>query len=204
MISFESVLNASLNSSSESSDFARDSLCSLSKCYTSALFSFQFQFSMSDVDTYNGTLKWWYDGLLIFDRTDLRTVTSAANQTTTSRPHTLGWNVTGFLGSDYQNHVHFDDLYADNTWARVEVGNASTHNACTVREMQPPTAWSATSITIGDFNQGAFALDDPVYFYVTDSAGNTSPAYGPLYIEGEGGGPPATITPVDTLRVVDQ
>jgi len=54
----------------------------------------------------------------------------------------------------------YDDLFADNTRARVEVGDASTWSGCSQREVQIPTAWSGSSITI-DVNKGdlLFQLD---------------------------------------------
>ena len=165
---------------------------------------FQFQYEESAIDTYDGQLKWWFDGTLILDVDDVRTRTSASNANSSMRPHTVGFYNSHTDNPDGDNHFYIDDMYIDDTWARVEVGDSATYAACTQREIQVCDAWSATSITLDDFNQGSYELDDPVYFYVTDSDGNTSAAYGPLDIEGEGGGPPAGITAVDSLWAVDQ
>jgi hypothetical protein len=75
-----------------------------------------------------------------------------------------------FSRKDANTHsqIYSDNFYYDNTWARVELGNASSWAACTKREIQIPTAWSASEITI-TFNQGAFATDDTVWVYVCDS-----------------------------------
>ncbi len=44
--------------------------------------------------------------------------------------------------------VYYRDLYYDDTYARVMVGNAATYNACTILEPQIPVAWSDTQITV--------------------------------------------------------
>ncbi|MGH7411746.1 MAG: PASTA domain-containing protein, partial [Candidatus Methylomirabilis sp.] len=63
--------------------------------------------------------------------------------------------------------VHMDDIYVDNTWSRVMIGNASTFAASTVREIQIPSVWSVNSITF-TVNLGAFACLDNAYLFVVD------------------------------------
>ncbi len=65
---------------------------------------------------------------------------------------------------------NYDDIFMNNTQARVEIGNASTWAACTMREIQIPTSWSASSIAV-TVNQGSFASDATAYLYVVDSTG---------------------------------
>ncbi|RPI62696.1 MAG: hypothetical protein EHM48_03680, partial [Planctomycetaceae bacterium] len=67
---------------------------------------------------------------------------------------------------------YWDELYVDTTRSRVEIGNASTWAACTHREVQTPTAWSSTSITV-DTNMGSFT-DGTAYLYVVDANGNVN------------------------------
>ena len=69
--------------------------------------------------------------------------------------------------------VYQDEIYFDVTQARVEFGNANTWAACTRRELQVPTQWSATSITV-TVNRGQFSNTDPAYLYVVDSTGTIS------------------------------
>jgi hypothetical protein len=45
---------------------------------------------------------------------------------------------------DYQ--LYCDDVYVDNTLARVEIGNESTYDECTHLEIQIPSSWAATSV----------------------------------------------------------
>lgn len=64
--------------------------------------------------------------------------------------------------------IHFDDFYVDDTWARVMIGNASTLSASTVLEVQIPSAWSDTSITV-QVNRGSFGSTDSAYLFVVDA-----------------------------------
>lgn len=66
--------------------------------------------------------------------------------------------------------VFYDDVYIDNTQARVEIGDASTWSACTHREVQPASSWGASSIQI-TVNRGSFPADAKAYLYVVDSTG---------------------------------
>lgn len=69
--------------------------------------------------------------------------------------------------------VYVDDVYVDNTWARVEIGNDPVYENCTHREMQIPTSWSNDSITI-QFNHGSFDVGNQVYLFVIDRENNVS------------------------------
>jgi hypothetical protein len=68
--------------------------------------------------------------------------------------------------------VYVDNLYVDNTLARVEIGNAATYSGSTYREIQiPQTTWSSNSIHI-KVNTGTFSNGQAAYLYVSDSSGN--------------------------------
>lgn len=86
------------------------------------------------------------------------------------------WEVGGMLDypTDTQNGGYdFDDVYFSPTYARVEIGNASTWSNCTHREIQIPTIWTSSGITV-TANNGTFNTGDIVYLYVVDSAGSVS------------------------------
>jgi hypothetical protein len=97
-------------------------------------------------------------------------------------------NYTGpFEPPDYTSKVYIDNIYIDDTYARIMIGNASTWAASTIREIQIPSAWSGTSITV-TLNQGSFNSLSGTYLYVFD-ANNTANAVGfPLTGGGGGGG----------------
>ena len=85
----------------------------------------------------------------------------------------------GFTNMDNADTLYncLDDVYLNNSWARVEIGNNSIYGNCTHREIQIPSSWTSTSITI-TLNQGSFTNGDSIYFFVVDSLGNISNGYG--------------------------
>ncbi|MGH7146290.1 MAG: PASTA domain-containing protein [Nitrospiraceae bacterium] len=71
------------------------------------------------------------------------------------------------------SQVWMDDIYVDDTWARVMIGNASTFATSTVREIQIPSAWADGSITV-TVNRGSFADLSSAYLYVIDASGTAN------------------------------
>lgn len=98
----------------------------------------------------------------------------------------------GFTETEHP-YMWQDDVYVDNTRARVEIGNASTWASVTHKEIQPATAWATGEITFTE-NQGT--LGSTGYLYVVD-AGNLVNSTGTLYTFGEEETP--TITPGITI-----
>lgn len=85
----------------------------------------------------------------------------------------LGYlTVNGLL----ESNTYWDDVYIDNSWARVEIGDQQIYDECTHREMQIPTSWSNNSIEIS-INQGAFQDGGMVYLFVVDEDGTPSEGY---------------------------
>jgi hypothetical protein len=78
----------------------------------------------------------------------------------------------------------WDDIYLDNTWARVEMGDNADYDSCTHREIQIPSAWSDTSITV-TVNQGSFMNGGTAYLFVVDADGNVNTNGHPVVIGGE-------------------
>jgi hypothetical protein len=71
------------------------------------------------------------------------------------------------------SYVYFDDVYIDDSWARVVIADQPTLEASTHREIQIPSAWSDTSVTI-TVNQGSFPSLVGAYLYIIDSNGNVN------------------------------
>jgi hypothetical protein len=92
----------------------------------------------------------------------------------------LGDWIDGLGGS---TTMYFDDFYADGSWARVVLGDASTYSACKVREVQVPASWSDSAITVA-VNQGRFAQGQICFLYVQNEAGQHSEAGFPIVIGG--------------------
>lgn len=97
--------------------------------------------------------------------------------------------------------VYMDDLYVDNTFARVMIGNASTFAASTNREIQIPTAWADGSITV-QINRGSFGASDSAYLYVIDSTNTVNATGYPVtFGSSGGGGSVGGSNPTGTLRM---
>lgn len=88
-------------------------------------------------------------------------------------------------GSDVVNtDIYADDVYIDNTQARVEIGNASSYWSATHREIQIPSSWGDGSVVV-TCNTGTFSNADNVWIFVVDSDGNISSGYGPLTVDSD-------------------
>lgn len=81
--------------------------------------------------------------------------------------------------STVQLRLFVDDIYVDRTRARVEIGDADTWTACRQREVQIPTSWSNTAITL-NVNQGRFANGARGYVYVVNADGRVNARGVPL------------------------
>jgi len=136
----------------------------------------QFVYSESSgIGVADGTAEFYFDGDLI--AYDYGIITDCGASGADSRPMIVGfYDSHAQTNNDGANDFYIDDVYIDNSWARVEIGDNATYANCTHREIQIPTAWSATSITI-DANQGSFATDDAAYLFVVDADGNVSDGY---------------------------
>jgi hypothetical protein len=65
---------------------------------------------------------------------------------------------------------YWDEIYIDNTIARVELGDSPNWSSCNRREIQIPVAWNSSSITV-QCNPGAFSSGSTAYLYVMDRNG---------------------------------
>lgn len=80
----------------------------------------------------------------------------------------------GSLNAEEYHHMYIDDVYIDNTLARVEIGNASAWSACTERVIQIPTSWNSNGQSItATLNQGAFP-DGDAYLYIVNADGEVN------------------------------
>ncbi len=77
---------------------------------------------------------------------------------------------------------HWGEIYIDNTLARVELGDNASFSACTHREIQIPTSWSTSQITV-TANIGTFSAGSTAYLFIVDAAGNASAGF-PVTIGG--------------------
>lgn len=129
----------------------------------------------------DGVYRLFQNGKTITDRSDHR-------MRTTAQP--IMYEQFG-LQDDISNEtkvrdnwwIYYDDIYMDNTWARVMIGDATTLAASRTREIQIPATWSNTEITI-QVNQGALpTLKGSYYLYVVNSQGHVNQRGYPLCSE---------------------
>jgi hypothetical protein len=83
--------------------------------------------------------------------------------------------INGYMGvyTSTVSNAYFDDVYiayGPNAMARVEIGNASTYNACTNLTMVTPTSWGTSAITATVW-QVSYGYSGSAYLYVTDATG---------------------------------
>jgi hypothetical protein len=91
--------------------------------------------------------------------------------------------------------VDYDDIYLDNSPARVEICSGSTWASRSHCEIQISSAWSSSSIT-ATVNRGSFGASNSVYLYVVDASNQANSSGYAITI----GGNAAPMPPVN-LRI---
>jgi hypothetical protein len=104
--------------------------------------------------------------------------------------------------------VYYDDVYIDNTRARVEIGDQPVWGDCASREIQIPSTWSQTSITV-TVNQGRFQDGECAYLFVVDADGSSNSTGYPIMIGGGdasvcGSGSVPSLDPPTGLRILEE
>lgn len=118
----------------------------------------------------SGFVNAWADGTKVLDIPNTSTDATSFGADGESRCIAFG----GYSRTYDQSHWrYFTDIYLDKSHCRAIIGNASTLSACTVREIQPPSAWSDSSVTI-TVNQAAIPTLASAYLYVYDSTGTAN------------------------------
>lgn len=113
----------------------------------------------------------------------LATETRQAGDTWLQDTVLLGTEQTNKAG-DWQTYE--DDVYIDNTRARVELCNASTLAASSHREIQIPTTWSSTGID-ATVNTGSFPAGAACWLVVVDANGRASAGFPVTVVTGAPG-----------------
>ncbi len=155
----------------------------------------EFYLSQGTVGVSDGVWSVWLDG---------RLVTELTGTFMTSNCPFDHFYLSHYYASDQgtpqpQAQRWWDELYVDNTRARVEIGDASTWAACTHREIQVPSAWTASAITC-TVNEGTFTAGQQAWLYVVDSSGTANAQGYPITFTGGGGGDnPPTVSIVSPV-----
>jgi len=131
-------------------------------------------------NTTSGYIKLWENGALKIDY---------AGSTDKNIGTTRNEGIGGYARDrSINNWRYFADIYLDYSRQRVLIGNAATlAGSTTFREVQVPSVWSNTSITV-TVNQGAFANSANAYLYVFDATGTANATGYPITFGSSGGG----------------
>lgn len=124
----------------------------------------------SAIDTFDGVLTLKYDGQQVATGPIMTRVTDAPAYMTQNFV-ALGVKATGTWSTD--NRMWIDAVYADTTWARVIIGDASTYANLSKVAIQIPSAWSDSEISI-TVNNTSFTGLNNTYLYVIDTNGNVN------------------------------
>jgi hypothetical protein len=127
---------------------------------------------------------------------------SSTHQVRNEKKYLNAIKIGEYIGSGGDSStLYYDNIYIDNSWARVELGDKGNYNECTIREIQIPSAWSENSITI-TVNQGSFAYGKTVYLYAIDPNGNSNSQGYPITIGGSGNNTAQPSPPVG-LKIIE-
>ncbi len=85
-------------------------------------------------------------------------------------------NIDPPTGGEQSSDAHrlYDDIYIDDTFSRVMLGDSATYESCTIIEPQIPYEWGASSIKV-ELNQGALP-NGQSYVYVFDDSNRVNVA----------------------------
>jgi hypothetical protein len=158
----------------------------------------QLYIKQSSAGGTDGVARMWIDSNLIVD-SDAWTTRDVGESTwdTLRLGDYMGHGSDSGCAASGDGHTYWDDVYVDNTRARIEIGDQGTYAASSHREIQLPNAWSDNSISIR-LNRGGFTNLEGLYLYVIDAQGNASPGF-PL---SDSGAPPEVPAAPLNLRVV--
>lgn len=161
---------------------------------------YQLVLKQSDANVANGIVRIYRDGALIYNKTNVKTRERSGEYWQMLIPH---YGMTNQSGCADTRFVAMDDLYMNNSWARVVLGNASTYAASTTFDLQPVDwtnpQWSSTSIKI-KFNQGDYNAGQTAYLYVVDAAGSVNSNGFPITINSGSGGGTTPLSAPENLR----
>ena len=106
----------------------------------------EYYFALGTEGNSDGTFKTWVDGVLNGNMINQPIVASGDSAARINNVISIFDGMDSYpTGTGF--YVWMDQFYVDSTQQRLELGNADTWGACTVREVQPSVTWTTTSIT---------------------------------------------------------
>ncbi|QQS15437.1 MAG: fibronectin type III domain-containing protein [Candidatus Moraniibacteriota bacterium] len=138
--------------------------------------------------TASGYVKAWENGKQVFNNSGVTDATSGSQRTVTVGGYTMPRSSNQWM--------YFADVYIDTARQRIVLANNPNINNATIKEVQIPSAWNDTSISLSS-NLGKFTSGQTAYLFVYDSTGTPNTTGYPVTIGGGGGGdttPPTSPT----------
>ncbi|MCD4759438.1 hypothetical protein K8R33_00950, partial [archaeon] len=142
----------------------------------------QYAKTESVISADDGAISTWFDGKRVVheEYINLQDVDGKF------RAIDIGNMYQGFGAQSYVR-TYFDDVYVDNTWARVEICDVSSwsqkeSNGAHCEIQIPHTTWDGSTIEF-TVNQGSFSLGEDAYLFVIDENGVASNGY-PVSFDG--------------------
>lgn len=123
-----------------------------------------------EMKVYTGTVNG--NNMKFIESVDNKITVSIINREylTSANSALLSWLLTPENGLDGSPSIiyNMDDIYIEESWARVVMTNSANYASSTKWEVQPVTSWSDTKITTAK-RRGAFAIGEIAYLHTFDA-----------------------------------
>jgi hypothetical protein len=126
----------------------------------------EYRSKFNTAANFNGYVGFWVDNVPVYVNNAARL--SDGTNTRGFKWLTLPYYVAHDPGGEYE--IYYDDVYFDNTPARVEIGNSAEWSSCTQRVIQELVEWSATRIVF-NIDASKFGTSGNHWVYVIDPQG---------------------------------
>jgi hypothetical protein len=168
--------------SSTSVSFPRDAF------KTPGWYQISIQTDFGTIGSANGSTKMWVSKLGLSGTYSLVSTSGVKYVVASGYPDYIkfGWYAGSYYPTSsnaFTTTLYYDNIYIDNSFARVEIGDADTYDNCTHREIQIPVTWETGHISL-KVNPGSFNLNDNVFLYVFDESGVVNAKGYPIKIGG--------------------
>lgn len=125
----------------------------------------------SDSNVANGIVKIWIDGKLVCDESAMATFVEGK----VAKSATFMWYLGNNEGEGKAS-VYFDDIYIDNSWASIWIGDKQNWNDCVHKEVQIPVKWPRVSYATQDridftVNKGSFKSGAQAFIFIMNEDG---------------------------------
>ena len=157
---------------------------------TAAWVKTEYEFKISSGN--DGYAKVWDNGVLVINYLGPTDWYNAGWTSTNNRNISLGGYARAYGATTQWRY--WADIYLDNTPQRSVICAGSSWGSRGRCEVQIPSAWSPSSITL-IVNQGAFADNSTAYLYVVDATGAASPQRTITFGSSGSGGGGSSTTP---------